>query len=408
MSRGFCQAMMPETLTTTRQMERRWAPLRSPALIFVFAAGLRVIVLVVLVAHSRVWWGINEAGTIGGALVLGKGFVSPFHDASGPSAWFAPVYPGLMAAIFRLFGIETTASAWTAALLNVLFASLTALVIRQLGREHLGETAGNLAAWAWAVSPPLLIMPWLLWETCLSALVMSFAFLRLLRLNQHSRIREWVLCGFIWSLAGLLNPALLAPLPALGLRAAWRGRTKGVVAMFLVCLLGILPWTVRNELRFHHLVPVRSNLWPELFFANTSFALHPHGDSMLYQREGEAAFSFDMRNRLMDYLRSHSEELLYRSSRRMIEFWIEPLNFGPIAGFASLAALAGLFRAKLAHREWISFACVLALYPILYYFTFTFSRFRYPIEPLIYCLAGYAVSELIAYGRGRVASGQTT
>jgi len=395
--------MAPQTLITPTSTEPVRKPLRNPVLIFVVAASLRVLILILLVAHSPVWWGINEAGTIGRALVLGRGFASPFHDAIGPSAWFAPVYPSLMAAIFLAFGIQTTAAAWAAALLNVLFASLTALVIRQLGREHFGDVAGDLGAWLWAVCPPLLIMPWLLWETCLSALVMSFVCLRMLRVNEHSRIREWVVCGCIWSFAALLNPALLAPLPLLALRTAWRGCTRGVVIMLFVCALGILPWTLRNEKDFHRFVPVRSNLWPELFFANAGFDLHPHGDSMLYQREGEAAFSIDMRHRFIEYVDLHAGDFLRQTGRRIFEFWIEPTNFGPYAGLVSLFALVGLCRAKFANREWIFFASVLGLYPILYYFTFTFSRFRYPIEPLIYVLAGYTMSGLLAYFRVRFA-----
>ena len=34
----------------------------------------------------------------------------------------------------------------------------------------------------------------------------------------------------------------------------------------------------------------------------------------------------------------------------------------------------------------------------MYYLTYTFARYRHPIEPLMYTLAGYAVSELAAYG----------
>lgn len=383
---------MAPTATAARSTDPTWV--RRPIFIFFCAAALRVIVLIVVVAHSHVWWGINEAGTIGSALVHGRGFATPFHDATGPSAWFAPVYPALIAGIFLPFGVETNTSAWVAALLNVVFASLTALVIRQLGREHLGEISGDVAAWIWAVSPPLLIMPWLLWETSLSGLAMSVALLHLLRLDQHSRLRKWVVCGVIWGFAGLLNPALLAPFPALALRTAWRGNLKGVLATLLMCSAVILPWTIRNERAFHHIIPVRSNLWPELYFANAGFALHPHGDSMLYQREGEAAFMADMRTRFNEYLSAHPGDFLRRSAQRTIEFWVEPTNFGPIAGLFSLAALAGLWRARTANREWISFACMLGFYPILYYCTFTFSRFRYPIDPVIYLLAGYAITIL--------------
>src|SRR5882724_7274816 len=74
--------------------------LRRPVVLFFVAAGLRVAVLTVLAAHSPVWWGVNEAGNIGRGLVLGRGFASPFHDANGPTAWLAPVYPSLLACIF--------------------------------------------------------------------------------------------------------------------------------------------------------------------------------------------------------------------------------------------------------------------------------------------------------------------
>jgi hypothetical protein len=316
----------------------------------------------------------------------------------------APVYPSLLAGIFLFFGIETIASAWAAALLNVFFSSLTAVVVRQLGREHFGEAAGITAGWAWAVSPPLVAMPWLLWETCLSALVMSFVLMRTLRLEESSRFREWAYCGGMWSLAALLNPAILAPLPALVLRAAWRRCGRGSAVLILVCALGIAPWTARNLMSLHHFVLVRSNFWPEAFFGNVTFSLHPTGNSMVYQREGEIAFASDLRGRLIAYVRANPGKFVRLTAHRVIAFWTEPLHFGPYAILLSLAAIIGIVRARVAGREWISFACVLAFYPLIYYMTYTFARYRHPIEPLLYVLAGYAVSELTTYGKRRVAS----
>jgi hypothetical protein len=112
-------------------------------------------------------------------------------------------------------------------------------------------------------------MPWLPWETCLSALVMTFAFWRTLRLNSTSRWAQWAICGCIWSFAALLNPALLAPLPAIAAWIAWTRRIWiGPTVMMLVCALGIAPWTVRNLASLHKMIPVRSNFWPEAYFGN--------------------------------------------------------------------------------------------------------------------------------------------
>jgi hypothetical protein len=198
---------------TGGRRHRTW--LRRPGWLFLAAIALRLAVVSVFIAHKPVSWGVNEAAGIARGLALGRGFASPFHGATGPTAWLAPVYPCMLAGIFLFFGIETSMSAWAAVFLNVLFSFLAALVVLQLGREQFGETAGLVAGWAWAISPPIVVMPWLPWETCLSALVMTFAFLRTQRLRANSRRSEWAICGCIWSFAALLNPALFAPLPAI-------------------------------------------------------------------------------------------------------------------------------------------------------------------------------------------------
>jgi hypothetical protein len=310
------------------------------------------------------------------------------------------VYPCLLSGIFLVFGIQSPASVWAAVLLNMLFSSLTAVVILQLGREQFGETVGLLAGWAWAISPATVVMPWLPWETCLSALVMSYAFLRTLRLKASSPLAAWGFSGCIWSLAALLNPALLAPLPAVAAGAAWmQRRWVGPGIMVLVCALGIAPWTIRNFVSLHHLIPVRGNFWPEAYFGNVSFSLHPTGDSMVYQREGEMAFVSDLRTAVIHHVRSHPRDFARLTGYRMYAFWTQPSRFGPYATILSLAAVAGLIAARHRGRAWLSFFFALALYPLVYYLTYTFARYRHPIEPLMYTLAGYAASELAAYGK---------
>jgi hypothetical protein len=49
----------------------------------------------------------QETGNIASALSQGKGFSSPFGKETGPTAWLTPVYPLLVAGVFRVFGILT-------------------------------------------------------------------------------------------------------------------------------------------------------------------------------------------------------------------------------------------------------------------------------------------------------------
>ncbi|HEY6943856.1 MAG TPA: hypothetical protein VI431_01860, partial [Candidatus Acidoferrum sp.] len=52
----------------------------------------------------------QETGSIAASLATGKGFSSPFGKETGPTAWLTPVYPLLVAGVFRVFGIFTRAS----------------------------------------------------------------------------------------------------------------------------------------------------------------------------------------------------------------------------------------------------------------------------------------------------------
>src|SRR5207248_3901447 len=59
--------------------------------------------------HFQFGW---EMGRIARSIATGHGFGSPTDSDTGPTAWQAPLYPYLMAGIFKLFGVYTWASAW--------------------------------------------------------------------------------------------------------------------------------------------------------------------------------------------------------------------------------------------------------------------------------------------------------
>src|SRR6516164_4290751 len=52
-----------------------------------------------------------ETGRIARSIVEGKGFSSPLFADTGPTAWMTPVYPGIVAGVFWIFGVYTKASA---------------------------------------------------------------------------------------------------------------------------------------------------------------------------------------------------------------------------------------------------------------------------------------------------------
>jgi hypothetical protein len=186
-------------------------------------------------------------------------------------------------------------------------------------------------------------------------------------------------------------------LPVLAVDAAVQSRRwKRAALMLLVCLLGILPWTVRNFVTFGRIMPVRSNFWPEAYFGNVDFSLHPTGDTMLYQLEGEVQFAADLKQRVLSFVRSNPTAFARLTAKRVTKFWMLPPQLQPYPSLLFLMAVAGVIKAWRRRKRWIGFVSALVLYPLIYYITYTFARYRYPIEPLMYALAAYFLCELLA------------
>jgi hypothetical protein len=83
------------------------------------------------------------------------GFSSPYANTPiAPTAQQPPVYPLILAGIFKVCGTYTTQAAWVAVGLNIVVGAVTALFLYHLGRLHFGETVGTVAAWLW-------VLPWM-------------------------------------------------------------------------------------------------------------------------------------------------------------------------------------------------------------------------------------------------------
>ncbi|MGB7437964.1 MAG: hypothetical protein WBW49_21300, partial [Candidatus Acidiferrum sp.] len=114
----------------------------------------------------------TETGHIAYSLATGRGFASPFQRDSGPTAWLTPIYPLLIAGIFKVFGVYTRASFLAAVFLNIVFSSATCVPIYYAGRRIGGLAVGAAAAWLWALFPNAILISfeWI-WDTSLAALL---------------------------------------------------------------------------------------------------------------------------------------------------------------------------------------------------------------------------------------------
>jgi 4-amino-4-deoxy-L-arabinose transferase-like glycosyltransferase len=358
-----------------------------------------------------------ETGSIAGAIARGEGFSSPFGDPTGPTAWIGPLYPYLVAGIFKIFGLFSTTSAVVILSINSLFAALTCWPIYQIGRRVFGERAGLVAGWTWAVVPFFFryAITWV-WDPPISAFLLACGAMLVLKIEDTSW-RPWIGLGVLAGLAALLNPALTTLFPLLIFWAVWKLRRKGLKAyrqaLVALVLMGavISPWLIRNRVVLGKWVFLRDNAGfefalgnfpgsPGVPFAGAHPAVNPRVFGQ-YRDWGELTFIAKKHDEAMRWVHAQPAEFLALSLKRVKDFWDgSELNYEPpsdpwrpwMVALESAPALLGLLLACVRRIRNIGpIVLVMLVYPLPYYVVYTNPRYRHAIEPFMVILIGYFI-----------------
>jgi len=367
-----------------------------------------------------------EMGRIGQALATGYGFADPFYGHTGPTAWVGPLYPLLIGGVFKIFGVYTLKSSWVLLTINCALCALIVPAVWEIASRCFNQRVALWSAWIWALHPAAMqyAVRWV-WETTLTTLLFSWVLVLALRMrniggdpdqaDSAMTTRRWACFGLLWGLIALSNASLLLFLPCCGLwilagAKQWKRQLAGVLLSSLLCLACIAPWTYRNWLVFHQVVPLRGNLGAELYLGNGPDANgllmeynHPNeslSQLALYTKMGEIPYAKYRGQLATTYIRANPGRFLLLSLKRVYYFWAgvpHPqghfvTEFGRSLNFA-FASLAGLLGLALALKRRTSGAILFALafltIPAVYYFITVHARFRHPLEPLIAILGVY-------------------
>ncbi|HUL33288.1 MAG TPA: hypothetical protein VL128_05365 [Candidatus Eisenbacteria bacterium] len=355
----------------------------------------------------------NEVGSVAAALANGEGYCCLFRQPTGPTAWLAPVYPLLLAGIFKMFGIFSSASFYAAAICNCIFSALVCLPLYHVARRVGNQLTPPVAGWLWVVFPSGILLPfeWI-WDTSLSALLGAALLWATVVLPERPRRRSFLWYGLFCGFCLLANPALGAVYPLFFLWIFWKLRSRagkafaGILSGAALTVLVCLPWALRNAVQFHRLIPIRSDFPFELWMGNNPIydpdsrevsRITRYEQVHLYAQLGETAYLDQKSQAARAFIRTHPGLWLRLAGRRAVAWWLgtsvpwsdfqkaDSLLARVVIAWNALTLLgtiAGLGCVLWTRRAYffplIAFP---ALFPLAYYVTQVSLRLRHPCDP---------------------------
>ncbi|MEQ1946338.1 MAG: hypothetical protein ABL995_04070 [Bryobacteraceae bacterium] len=358
---------------------------------------------------------LNVARTLAAQGIFGN----PYHSfPTGLTAHVAPLYPFLMATMIRLSGSMFAFSIWLV-IWNVIVQGLMIACLPAISEHVFGERKPGIVAAVLFIALPLNLM-WAQWD----ALTVSCGFALLCvatRKLPAASVTADLLTGAAAGVLMLFNPTIIVPIAvwcAFILRRAPLARvTRLAIAGGGILVLTLTPWTIRNYLVLHKLVPLRDNFGLELYVSNRdgagptymeNFTLNPNmphpnsnvEEARLVRQLGEAEYNRNRQSIAQAWITTHRAEFLRLTALRVQRFWFpirEPLPLSSRSVW-TVTVLSWIGLALLAIRGnpslWVFFAAP-ALYALPYYLTNNDARYRYPVLWITVLCAGYAISRVL-------------
>ncbi|HWW66910.1 MAG TPA: glycosyltransferase family 39 protein, partial [Solirubrobacterales bacterium] len=214
-------------------------------------------------------------GRIARSLDEDRGFTLG-RKATQPADNYSPGLPLFVAGLYKLSGgVHERFARIVLALagaLSVLFAYL-------IGRRLSGPAAGLIGAFAVAIYPAFLEYQGMLMSEPLATTLLSGAVLAILWAASVDRSRpsraRWLVPGLLLGATAMVRPEYLAVAFLVALvvfareaRTAWRRSLTGAAILLAGVVLVVAPWTIRNAIALHRLVPISTG-GGQVLFAGT-------------------------------------------------------------------------------------------------------------------------------------------
>ncbi len=397
------------------------SPAREFVIIFFISFAVRAALLAAWVNGHQDFYRLGgEIGRVASSLVHTGKFADPYIIPTGPTAHPPPCWPALLALIYHVFGMTTTAG-YVRALVGICSYSTLYALLPLFGRWlALGRRAGIFAGVAGALIPLQGLAEatgvGLTAHMCLVFAALAIAFRHRWSAERPSAAGSLLLgvgCGAAFH---LLPPLLLVVLGNLLFELWWkRDRHKWFLCACVIAgaALMCIPWTWRNYTALHGFFFIRSNFGLELRLANHAGAdadmevtfereaafRHPSAnmeEARQVRDLGEAEYMRRARNEALEWIRGHPAEFLRLTLMRFVHFWCGPLRYPWLAAlFTTLTVLALLALRRLLPALTAPGRAALVIplttFPLVYYILSYVAHYPAPVAWMLLLLGGYEV-----------------
>lgn len=361
------------------------------------------------VADERTWieWARN--------LSSDKVGFSPFRTKL---VFYPPLYHYFIAGVETALG-TLAAVRWA----QVLIGSLLVPAVGRVGALAFGEPAGLAAAAVTAFYPDLVWFSAHYWSETLFLVLLWWAIERLLAADREGkrRIGSALTAGLLWGLAILTRETILYFTPLPGLWLLWRGpRGAGFrAAVFVLAAFAVVaPWTWRNWVVYRGFIPVSTAGGLNLFQGNAPLARQQVYNRYRSVQGRLEQYQYARRMGIQAILERQPWWLLEKLRDEMPLFWeadslaLVHIKRGAYGGgiapsWAAAAALAVLvpyigvlalavtgLAAFPVTRPRLLLLLFLVYYVAIHVATHGFARYRLPVMPVLFVLAGAAWAAL--------------
>lgn len=369
----------------------------------------------------------GENGRVALSLLRTGRFADPYLIPTGPTAHPTPLWPAVLALIYRAFGVTATAGYVRALAAIASYSLLFALMPWLAQRLGLGMRAGTIAGVAGALIPqPLyeIAGAGVSAHAALALGLVTTAFLQRWTSDRRSipgSLALGVACGAAFHVSPPVLPVVLGSL----LFELWwrRGRRAWVLPAWVAAgaVLACAPWTWRNYTALHGWFFIRSNFGLELRIANRPGA-HPDIDAALAREGtlrhpsenleearrvrdlGEAEYMRQARSEATEWIRTHPGEFLRLTLLRFACFWCGTPRLPWRMAFTTLVTLLALLGLRrilpvLTVPGRAALLIPLAAFPLVYYTVSYVEHYPAPLAWLLLLLAAYQVQGLVSRRR---------